>query len=64
VSKFEEFFRTSSAGHLAVGLIRGDCVYLKADRREFARRAREENLIDLVLNNYYEQSGKVKKYLP
>ena len=28
VSKFEEFLRTSSAGHLAAGLIRGDCVYL------------------------------------
>ena len=26
-SKFEEFLRTSSAGHLAVSLIRGDCVY-------------------------------------
>ena len=26
-SKFEEFLRTSSAGHLAVVLIRGDCVY-------------------------------------
>ena len=28
-SKFEEFLRTSSAGHLAVSLIRGDCVYRK-----------------------------------
>ena len=27
-SKFEEFLRTSSAGHLAVSLIRGDCVYI------------------------------------
>ena len=26
-SKFEEFLRTSSACHLAVSLIRGDCVY-------------------------------------
>ena len=26
-SKFEEFLRTTSAGHLAVSLIRGDCVY-------------------------------------
>ena len=26
VYKFEEFLRTSSAGHLTVGLIRGDCV--------------------------------------
>ena len=25
-SKFEEFLRSSSAGHLAVSLIRGDCV--------------------------------------
>ena len=25
MSKFEEVLRTSSAGHLAVGLIRGDC---------------------------------------
>ena len=28
-SKFEEFLRTSSAGHLAVSLIKEDCVYLK-----------------------------------
>ena len=27
-SKFEEFLRTSSAGHLAVSLIGGDCVYV------------------------------------
>jgi hypothetical protein len=27
VSKFKDFLRTSSAGHLAVVLIRGDCVY-------------------------------------
>ena len=27
-SKFEEFLRTSSAGHLAVSLIKGDCVYV------------------------------------
>ena len=27
-SKFEEFLRSSSAGHLTVSLIRGDCVYL------------------------------------
>ena len=27
-SKFEEFLRTSSAGHLAVSLTRGDCVYI------------------------------------
>ena len=26
-SKFKEFLRTSSVGHLAVSLIRGDCVY-------------------------------------
>ena len=31
MSKFEEFLRNSSAGHLAVGLIRGDCVYLKTN---------------------------------
>jgi hypothetical protein len=28
VSKFKKFLRTFSAGHLAVVLIRGDCVYL------------------------------------
>ena len=27
MSKFEEFLRTSRAGHFAVVLIRGDCVY-------------------------------------
>ena len=31
VSKFEEFLKTSSAGHLAVGLIRRDCVYVTVD---------------------------------
>ena len=31
-SKFEEFLRTSSAGHLAVSLIRGDCVYMDPDQ--------------------------------
>ena len=28
MSKFEEFLRTPNVGHLAVVLIRGDCVYL------------------------------------
>ena len=31
-SKFEEFLRNFSAGHLAVSLIRGDCVYMDPDQ--------------------------------
>ena len=35
VSKFEEFLRTSSVGHLAVVLIKKDCVYTKCQITEW-----------------------------
>ena len=34
-SKFEEFLRTSSVGHLALSLIRGDCVYIVASNHKW-----------------------------
>ena len=69
MSKFEEFLRTSSTGHLAVVLMRGDCVYSSAvgakelccDGLNIGRRRLYE--LSLLFNCFTAQTG-IQKYAP
>jgi hypothetical protein len=54
VSKFEEFLRTSSAGQLAVVLIRGDCVYIGWIR--FGNRRHNTSTVHISWNEVFSNA--------
>ena len=66
-SKFKEFLRTSSVGHLAVSLIRGDCVYMNNTLKIlfFLKQGFQSGFLTVFKkNHYFEQRLAGLKSVP
>ena len=64
MSKSEEFLRTSSSGHLAVVLIRGDCVSkLQINFVKLSYSAKKTCNFETFCANFFQRQGKICKQI-